>query len=290
MPYVLEDAVDVHLFYAQRIKVQHALADVRNVGTAYRHLGAAAWELAEPQWDVAHNVIIRPTFGLAVAVFPHPVEVVLAACAVDGDAYRQMVEVLTDEPLHRLGIVIDAVGRKTETVGIEPVVAAAEHLHLQVVADAVDKFYFEERFSADEVENHRLGVEYVVMLVVEDVVDGRFCHLPRHPLLLVLSHQVAIFAGQLAVLGHDKRDALGHSRLPTLFILFYFHQIIVVLIDRGGYTDYVSSISSHISFRRKPLLCKCQDLLLPEQVPLHVVLHPYLQYPRHSLWQLVLQV
>lgn len=97
-------------------------------------------------------------------------------------------------------------------------VVAAEHLRLQVVADAVYQVDFQERLAADEVPHDTLLAHLI--LVVEDIVYGRLGHLPRHPLLRVLAHEVAVLASQLAVLRDDEGDVLRHAGLPRLFLSF----------------------------------------------------------------------
>ena len=88
-------------------------------------------------------------------------------------------------------------------------VVTPEHLHLQVVADSVYQVYFEERLSADKVPNDTFLAH--ILLMVEDVVNSLFCHLPRHPLFRVLPYEVAIFTGKLAVLCDDESDVLGNT-------------------------------------------------------------------------------
>ena len=97
-------------------------------------------------------------------------------------------------------------------------VIAPEHLLLQVVANLVYEVNLEERLAPDEVPHHALLLE--LALVVEDIVNGLLCHLPGHPLLRVLPHEVAILASQLAVLRDNERDGLCHTVLPTSIILF----------------------------------------------------------------------
>ena len=58
LPHILKHTVDVHLVDAEAVKMQHALADIRNVGTADGHLSATIGELLEPQRDIAHHVIV----------------------------------------------------------------------------------------------------------------------------------------------------------------------------------------------------------------------------------------
>lgn len=121
-------------------------------------------------------------------------------------AYAEVVAVLLDEVLHGLLVVVDAVGGEGEAVAVEPVVVAAEEFRLDIVANLVDEFYLEERFTADEVPHHRLVGEIRVGLMVEYIVDKVLGHLPGHPFLHVLAHKVTVFASQLAVLGDDEGD------------------------------------------------------------------------------------
>ena len=61
--------------------------------------------------------------------------------------------------------------------------------------------------------------------MVEHIVDEGLGHLPGHPLLHVFAHKVAVFAGQLAVLGDDEGDVLRHAGLPRFVITFYTHYV-----------------------------------------------------------------
>ena len=126
---------------------------------------------------------------------------------VNRDADAEVVAVLFDEVLHGLLVVVDAVGRERETVRVEPMVVPTIQLDFDIVAYFVDKLYLKERFAADEVPHHRLVSEIGVGLMVEHIVDEGLRHLPGHPFLHVLAHKVAVFAGQLAVLGDDEGDA-----------------------------------------------------------------------------------
>ena len=61
--------------------------------------------------------------------------------------------------------------------------------------------------------------------MVEHKVDEGLSHLPRHPFLHVLAHEVAVFAGQLAVLRDDEGDVLRHAGLPTGILLLDIDRI-----------------------------------------------------------------
>ena len=99
-------------------------------------------------------------------------------------------------------------------------VVAAEKFRLDVVANLVDKLNFEEWFAADEVPNHRFVSEIGVGLMVEHIVDEGLGHLPRHAFLHIFAYKIAIFAGQLAVLGDDEGDVFRHTALPGSLIIF----------------------------------------------------------------------
>lgn len=219
LPDILEHGVDVHLVDAEAVEVHDALADVGDVGAADGHLGAGIGELLEPERDVAHHIAVRAAVGgvddavlVGRGLLPYAVEVVLALGAVDGDADGEVVAVLLDEALHLGRVVVDAVGGEGEAVGVEPVVVQFEHAELEVVTDAVDELDFEEGLAADEVPDDALLAE--VILASQHVVDEGLGGVPRHAFLDVLADQVAILAGQLAVLGDDERDVLGHALLP----------------------------------------------------------------------------
>ena len=206
--------------------MQNALLDVGDVCRTDGHLRTGIGELLQPKRDVPHHVFVRAFlfFGLRhdallhLLCLPNAVEVVLALRAVDGYADGEVVQVLLDEALHLLAVVVDAVGGEREAVGVEPMMIAAEHLLLQVIANLVYEVNLEERLAPDEVPHHALLLE--VILMVEDIVNGLLCYLPGHPLLRVLPHEVAILASQLAVLRNDEGDGLGHAVLPRLCILF----------------------------------------------------------------------
>ena len=208
----------------QAVQVEHALLDVGQIRAADGHLGGSARKLLQPQRNVAHHVVVRtPPVALV-----HSVQVVLPLRAVYGDAYAQVAVVLLNEALHLLLVVVDAVGGEAETVGIEPVMPPAEHFRLQVVADAVYQFYLDKRLPAYEVEDDRFFRK--LLLLLQYVVYGRLGHLPRHALLRVLAHQVAILAGQLAVLGDDEGDVLCLAGLPGagFFIVNAFHRYLKI--------------------------------------------------------------
>lgn len=224
LPHVLKHAVDVHLMDAQRVEVQYTLLDVGDVGTTDSHFGRSTGELLQPQRDVAHHVLVGAMLAaVGVALLVDAVEVVLALGAVDGDAYREVADVLLDELLHLGSVVVDAIGREREAVAVEPVMAQAEHLGLEVVAYLVNQVNLHKRFAANEVPNHALLTK--VILVAQNIVDSSLRGLPRHLLLLILPHKVTILTSQLAILRDNKRDVLSHARLPCLATFFnFFHR------------------------------------------------------------------
>lgn len=130
-----------------------------------------------------------------------------------------MRDVFLDERLHLVGVVVNAIRRERETVTVEPVMIQAEHFRLEIIADLVYQVNLQEWFATDEVPRHtRFGKH---LLVREDVVNRRFGHWPLHPLLLVLTHQVAILASQLAILRHNECDTLSNTTLPLFRIFAY---------------------------------------------------------------------
>ena len=147
----------------------------------------------------------------------------LLICSIDGDADGEVLTVLLDEILNGLLMVVDAVGGEGETVRVEQVMVTAIQFNFYIVANLVDEFYLKERLAADEVPHHRLVGEIGVGLMVKHIVDEGPGHLPRHPFLHVLAHEVAVFAGQLAVLGDDEGDVLRHAALPLLIVAFNTH-------------------------------------------------------------------
>lgn len=150
--------------------------------------------------------------AVGVALLVDAVEVVLSLGAVDGDSNREVADVLLDELLHLGSVVVDAVGRERETVAVEPVMIAAEHLGLEIVAYLINQVYLHKRLTTNEVPNNALLTK--VILVGENVVDSSLRSLPRHLLLLILPHKVTILTSQLAILRDNKRNVLGHPRLP----------------------------------------------------------------------------
>ena len=169
--------------------------------------------MLQPQRDVLHHVLVaaafrwlRQTVGICRRLFPNPIEVVLLLRPINCDANAEVVAVLLDEVLHGLLVVVDAVGGEAETIRVEPMVVPTIQLDFDIVAYFVDKLYLKERLAANEVPHHRLISEIGVCFMVEHIVDEGLGHLPGHPFLHVLAHKVAVFAGQLAVLGYDESD------------------------------------------------------------------------------------
>lgn len=142
--------------------------------------------------------------------------------AVDSYSYGEMCFVFPYEPLHCRLMVIDAVCRETESIGIEPRMVQEEELLLDVVTDLINQFYLKEGLPADEVEHHRLLVE--LFTVCQYVVHGCLCYIERHPLLGVFSDQITVFTGQLTIFGDDEGNVLGHSTAPGPVSLLYFHK------------------------------------------------------------------
>lgn len=141
-------------------------------------------------------------------------------CSIDGDADAEVIAVLLDEVLNGLLMVVDAVGGEGEAVAVEPVVVTAEKFRLDVIANLVDQFDFEERLAADEVPHHRLVGEIRVGFMVEQIINKGLGYLPRHAFFHVFANEVAVFAGQLAVLRDDEGDVLRCAGLPRFCFLY----------------------------------------------------------------------
>lgn len=148
----------------------------------------------------------------------HPIEVMLLLRPVNGDSDREVLSVLLNEPLHLWRVVIDAIGGERKTVGVKPVVVQFEHAGLEVVANLVDKFNLQEWFPTDEVPYYAFLAE--LRLTAQHIVNKCLRRLPRHPLLNVLPHQIAILASQLAVLSDNEGNAFRPSFLPSRGIFF----------------------------------------------------------------------
>lgn len=107
-------------------------------------------------------------------------------------------------------------------------VVTTVHLGFDIVAYPVDKVNLEERFPADKVPYHALVCKVRVCLPVQYVVNRRLGGTPRHPLLFVLPHQIAVLARQLTVLGNYKGNVFSSSVFPTLVIRLYNHAILSI--------------------------------------------------------------
>ena len=96
-------------------------------------------------------------------------------------------------------------------------VLPAEHLHLQIVAYLVNQLYLYERLATNEIpHNTRLSH---ILLVTEDVVNILPCYLVVHSLFRILPYEVAVFAGELAVLRDNERDGFLHSQFSEVAFL-----------------------------------------------------------------------
>ena len=193
----------------------------------------------QPQRNVLDDIFVR-TF---LRDFINPIQVMLLLRPVNRDADAEMVAVLLDEVLHGLLVVVDAVGGEGEAVRVEPVVVAAEEFCLDVVANLVDKLYFQKRLAADEVPHHRLVGEIGVGLIVKHIVDEGFGYFPRHSLLHVLAYKIAVLASQLAILGDDEGDVLRHAGLPRFIGIFDFSHIVILIIQIYSLTRATSTCS-----------------------------------------------
>ena len=87
-----------------------------------------------------------------------------------------------------------------------------KHLLLQIVADFVNQLNLQEWFTTDEVPDDAFFTK--ILFMVENIVNGSLRHLPCHPLLRVLSHEVAILTGKLAILSDDESYILRFTFSP----------------------------------------------------------------------------
>lgn len=63
--------------------------------------------------------------------------------------------------------------------------------------------------------------------MIKHIVDEGLGHLPGHPFLHILAYKVAVFAGQLAILGDDEGDVLRHAGLPRFVSIFDFSHMVI---------------------------------------------------------------
>lgn len=68
-------------------------------------------------------------------------------------------------------------------------------------------------------------------------------NLSRHALLNILAHEVAEFAGQLAVLGDDESDVLRRAGPPRFVGIFDFSHIVILIIQIYSLTRATSTCS-----------------------------------------------
>ena len=71
-----------------------------------------------------------------------------------------------------------------------------------------------------EVGKKQNNTKIVIIGICLTIVDKCLCHLLRHPFIYVLAHEVAVFAGQLAVICDDASDVFRHVGSPMSFIVF----------------------------------------------------------------------
>ena len=225
--------------------MEYTFGDVWDVRTADGHLRSRIRKLRKPKRNVLYNILIGTTLGwmnnavlIGCGLFPHAVQVVLPLRAVDGDADGKVFAVLLDEMLHCWCVVVDAVGGERETIAVEPVVVQFKHPQLQVVANLVNQFNLQEWLATNKVPYNTLFAKFILM--PQHIVDKCLRRLPWHPLLNILSYQIAVLASQLAVLGDDEGDILISSFLPHSLVSFYFvnshevmFKIMIIIICRN---------------------------------------------------------
>lgn len=129
---------------------------------------------------------------------------------------------------------------------------SAEHLCFKIVADFIYQINFEERLSADEVPYHTLL--FHVILMVKNVVNCLFCHLPRHTLFRVFPYEIAIFTSKLAVFS-DNESYIFRSTYDNLSLIVLLSIFKIMRLYQGIpknkilynllYTNFDTHNSSH---------------------------------------------
>ena len=130
-----------------------------------------------------------------------------------------MFSILLDKVLHFLRAIVDAISGEGKAIGIEPMVVSTVHLHFEIIAYLIYQIYLQERLTADKVPNDTFL--FHIILMIEDIVYSSLSYLPGHSLFRVLTYEVAVFASELAVLGDNEGDILGHAILPSFSIFLY---------------------------------------------------------------------
>ena len=96
-----------------------------------------------------------------------------------------------------------------------------KQLLLDVVAQAVNQVNFQKGFATYKVKDDRVLAK--LLPVSKNIVYGSLGGLKTHPLLHVLTYQVAVLACQLAILGDNEGDVLGHSAAPRCISFLDLH-------------------------------------------------------------------
>ena len=100
-------------------------------------------------------------------------------------------------------------------------VISAIHFHFQIIANLVYQVNLQKWFSTDKIPDYTFFTEF--FFTIQYIVNSLFGYIPCHAFLGIFANQVTIFTSKLAILRHDKRDALCHAVLPTYIVSFYIH-------------------------------------------------------------------
>ncbi len=87
-----------------------------------------------------------------------------------------MLLVLGDKSLNLIFMIVNAIGRETEPIGIKPMMIAAEHFHLYIITDSVNQIYFKKRLATDKIPYYRLFLKFI--FTTKNIIDRLLCYLP----------------------------------------------------------------------------------------------------------------
>ena len=71
-----------------------------------------------------------------------------------------------------------------------------------MIAYLINQFYFKKWFTADKVPYYRLLRE--VVFSFKNIINCRFGNIPTHTFFLILTNEIAIFTGKLAIFCNNK--------------------------------------------------------------------------------------
>lgn len=178
-PSFLKHTVDVNNPHTLLNEVDYGIIQVPDIGRSQCHLGITLRAIVFRVMIQSHHVDVIASLSIGL----DSTGIMKLLVPINRDVERDVVMVFPKEVLDLIIKILHTIGTDTETVEVEPWMVHGVALLQEVLIDPSNQSGFQERFTADKLNDDRRGVVMVdvAVLIVKQVVNEQFSCVERHP-------------------------------------------------------------------------------------------------------------